>query len=130
MFSSLFIGAGALYGSTMMFIKPDGSLLHMEGLLPYFSILPLHSILYQNYIFPGIALTLINGLPNIASFLLLCMKKYKKGVILGGIQGIVLMLWITIQFVIFPSNILSTSYFVFGLIQALTAYAAFVFLSQ
>ena len=40
------------------------------------------------------------------------------------------MLWITIQFIIFPSNFLSQSYFAFGIIQALTGFMAYVFLSQ
>lgn len=129
MFWTLFIGLGALWGSVMMFLAPDGSLLRMDGLLPYFKVLPLSNLLYQNYIFPGIALLLINGIPNLVTFYLL-MKKKKKGVVLGGILGVTLMLWITIQFVIFPSNILSQSYFIFGLIQALTGYMAYVFLSQ
>lgn len=130
MFWTLFIGLGALWGASCMFISPDGSLLKMESLLPYFQVLPLSWLLYQNYIFPGIALMLINGIPNLCAFALLLLKKHKKGVILGTIQGIVLMLWITIQFVIFPSNILSQSYFVFGLLQAVTGYISYVFLSQ
>ena len=72
LFWTLFIGLGALYGSLSMFIRPDGSLLGMENLLPYFSVLPFSSILYQDYIFPGIALLLVNGVPNlIASYLLI-----------------------------------------------------------
>ena len=129
LFWTLFIGLGALYGSVSMFIRPDGSLLGMENLLPYFSVLPLSSILYQDYIFPGIALLLVNGVPNlIASYLLI--RKRRSGVVLGGIQGLVLMLWITIQFVIFPSNFLSTSYFIFGILEFTAGYIAYVFYSQ
>ena len=40
------------------------------------------------------------------------------------------MLWICIQFVIFPPNFMSTSYFVFGLIEALTGYMTWVFQKQ
>ena len=57
-------------------------------------------------------------------------KKKKLGYVLGGIFGITLMLWITIQFVIFPMNILSISYFVFGFIQLITAYMCFVWDKQ
>ena len=109
LFWTLFIGIGALWGSIAMFISPDGSILKMENMLPYFRVLPLAKYLYQDYIFPGIALLLINGIPNlVASYLII--RKNKKGIILGGILGVVLMLWITIQFVIFPSNILSQSF--------------------
>lgn len=129
LFWTLFIGLGALYGSVSMFIGPDGSLLGMENLLPYFSVLPLSSILYQDYIFPGIALLLVNGVPNlIASYLLI--RKRRSGVVLGGIQGLILMLWITIQFVVFPSNFLSTSYFIFGILEFTAGYIAYVFYSQ
>ena len=35
MFWTLFIGVGALWGSMAMFLSPNGSILRMEGLLPY-----------------------------------------------------------------------------------------------
>ena len=91
-------------------IKPDGSLLHMENLLPYFEVLPFSDILFKNYIFSGIALIIVNGISNlIASYLII--KNKKSGLILGTVFGFTLMLWITIQFIIFPLNILSTSFF-------------------
>ncbi len=112
-----------------MLIKPDGSLLQMEPMLPYFQVLPLSQYLYQNYLFPGIALLIVNGLTNLtAAFFIL--KKDKKGDVLGMIFGITLMLWICIQFVIFPANVLSTTYFIFGLIQAATGYACITFYKQ
>lgn len=41
-----------------------------------------------------------------------------------------LMLWICIQFYMFPPNLLSTAYFIFGLCQAATRYVAWVFQKQ
>lgn len=129
LFWTLFIGLGAVYGSTMMFIRPDGSLLGMETLLPYFKVLPLSRYLYNDYVFPGIALLSINGIPNlIASYLII--RKRRSGIVLGTVLGITLMLWIAIQFIIFPPNPLSTAYFIFGFIQMATGYAAYVFLCQ
>ena len=95
----------------------------------HFSVLPLSEYLFQDYVFPGIALLLVNCVPNLVAFYLL-LKKKKKGVALGGTLGVILMLWITIQFIIFPSNFLSQSYFAIGIIQALTGFMAYVFLSQ
>ena len=129
LFWTLFIGIGALAGSLSMLIEPDGSILHMESLLPYFSVLPLSRYLFQDYTFPGIALLLVNCVPNlVASHLIL--RKKESGIVLGVIQGIVLMLWITIQFVIFPFNFLSTSYFIFGILQAISGFMAYVFNAQ
>ena len=54
------------------------------------------------------------------------LRKKKAGVILGGIFGVTLMLWICIQFYMFPLNFMSTFYFVFGLCQAVTAWVAWV----
>lgn len=45
-------------------------------------------------------------------------------------DGVTLMLWIGVQFYVFPPNFMSTIYFVFGAAQAATGYAAWVFRKQ
>ena len=69
------------------------------------------------------------GLTNLTSAVLL-LKNRRAGAILGGIFGVTLMLWICIQFYIFPLNFMSTAYFIFGLIQTITGYVAWVFARQ
>ena len=129
MFWCLFVGIGALWGSINMFIDTTGKLLQMDTMLPYFQVLPFSDILFKNYIFPGIALLIVNGISNlIATYLLI--KNKKSGIILGTIFGLTLMLWITIQFIIFPTNILSITYFVVGIIQLITGYMTYVFYTQ
>ena len=128
-FWCLFIGIGALGGSACMLARPDGSLMGMQGLLPYFQVLPFAEVLYQNYVFPGIALLCVNGIPNLIAAALLFQKK-KSGVILGGVLGLTLMAWIMIQFVIFPNNFIDNLYFDFGILQALTGLAALIFYGQ
>ena len=79
-FWCLFIGIGAVYGSTCMFIDPTGKVLQMDTLLPYFKVLPFSNVLFQNYIFSGIALLIVNGISNIiASYLLI--KNNKSGIV-------------------------------------------------
>ena len=58
------------------------------------------------------------------------LAKKKAGTVLGGVFGVTLMMWICIQFYIFPLNFMSTSFFVFGAAQAATGYAAWVFGKQ
>lgn len=128
-FWCLFIGIGAVCGAIGMLSNPTGKAMGMDSLLPYFQVLPFAKVLFQNYIFSGIALLIVNGLTNIIAAIMLIRKK-KIGIILGGIFGITLMLWITIQFVIFPMNFMSTSYFIFGFIQAITGYMCYVFYRQ
>ena len=40
------------------------------------------------------------------------------------------MLWICIQFYMFPLNFMSTIYFIFGVIQASTGFATYIFFKQ
>lgn len=61
---------------------------------------------------------------------MLAETRRKAGAVLGGCFGITLMLWICIQFYIFPMNFMSTSYFIFGVCQAAAGYAAWVFEKQ
>ena len=112
-----------------MFIKPDGSILCMEKLLPYFQVLPFADTLFQNYIFPGISLIIVNGITNlIASFFAL--KNKRIGYTLISLFGLTLMLWISIQFYIFPINFLDIIFFIFGFIQLVTGFIALVSYNQ
>ena len=129
LFWTIFIGIGALVGGVCMLIKPDGSILHMETMLPYFSVLPFSDVLFQDYVFSGIMLIIVNGLTNISAFILILLKK-RIGYILGIIFGFTLMLWIIIQFVIFPPNLLDTFYFIFGCLQLVCGYVALVSFNQ
>ena len=112
-----------------MFIDPSGKLMMMDNMLPYFKTLPFSKILFKNYIFSGVSLLIVNGISNIiASYFLI--KNKKIGIILGTIFGFTLMLWISIQFVIFPFNLLSFSFFIIGIIQLITGYMTYVFYNQ
>ena len=128
-FWTLFIGIGAVAGGLSMIIDPSGKALHMDGMLPYFQKLPFADVLFQDFLFSGFALLIVNGLTNLTAAVLLLRKK-KLGVILGGIFGVTLMLWICIQFYMFPLNFMSTAYFLFGLCQAVTGYLAWRFRKQ
>lgn len=126
LFWTLFIGIGALGGTAMMLFDPAGETTGMAGLIPFFQVLPLADRLFQNLIFSGIALLIVNGLTNLTAAALIFRKK-RSGLFLGGLFGITLMLWIVIQFIIFPSNFMSTAYFFFGFFQAIAGFSAWIF---
>lgn len=128
-FWTLFIGIGAVCGALAMIIDPSGKLLRMDAMLPYFKKLPLSDVLFNDFTFSGYALLIVNGLTNLVAVFLL-FKNKPLGVKLGGIFGVTLMLWICIQFYMFPFNFVSTAYFVFGFCQAVTGYAAYTFKKQ
>jgi len=120
-FWSLFIGIGALGGSIMMFTDPLGKFFGMYPLLPGLQKLPFSEIFFQNFIFPGIALLLVIGVTNFIS-LFLIYRKSRYAALSVMFCGILLMLWITLEFVIWDFNFLSNIYFIFGLVQAFTGY--------
>ena len=128
-FWTLFIGVGAVAGGLSMILDPSGKTLRMDGMLPYFQVLPFAKTLFQDFLFSGFALLIVNGLTNLTAAVLL-LKRKRLGVILGGVFGVTLMLWICIQFYMFPLNFMSTAYFIFGLCQALTGYVAWRRLRQ
>ena len=118
-FWSLFIGVGALWGGLLMLIDPSGKLLKMDIILPFFQKLPFADIFFQNFLFPAIALLVTNGLSNFISFILL-LKNHRYAALSAMICGMILMLWIMVQFIVFPFNFLSTLYFIFGALQTWT----------
>lgn len=128
-FWTLFIGIGAVGGAAAMLIDPSGETTGMAGMLSFFKALPFYDILFRDLFFSGIALLIVNGITNLTAAALLFAHK-KTGDALGGVFGVTLMLWICIQFYMFPPNFMSTAFFIFGFCQASTGYAACVFRRQ
>ena len=129
LFWTLFIAIGAIGGAAGMLYDPTGHWMGMDVMLLYFQVLPFAEIVFQDFTFSGWALLIVNGLTNLTAAGLLLARK-KSGILLGGIFGVTLMLWICIQFYMFPFNFMSTIFFVFGFCQAATGYAAWVFYQQ
>jgi len=117
LFWSAFIGLGAYWGATMMFIDPTGKQWGMESLLPLLQKLPLANLFFQNFIWSGIVLLIVNGLTNTVAFILL-IKKHPYAAIASIACGVILMLWILVEYLIFGFNFLSNIYLAFGLLQA------------
>lgn len=112
-----------------MIADPSGKAMGMDGMLPYFKVLPFSDVLFEDLLFSGIMLLIVNGITNLTAATLLFLKR-KSGIICGTIFGVTLMAWIVIQFVMFPFNFMSTTYFIFGFLQFVTGYACFVRYSQ
>lgn len=129
LFWTIFIGIGAVAGASAMLIDPSGGLMGMDAMLPYFQKLPFAETVFQDFVFSGISLLIVNGISNLTAAGLLIANK-RIGAVLGGVFGITLMLWICIQFYMFPLNFMSTAYFIFGFMQAITGYMTVVFYDQ
>lgn len=126
---TIFVGVGAVFGGVCMLIEPDGRLVFLDTMLPYFQVLPFAEVLFQDYVFSGIMLILINGVTNLVATVLI-LKNKRSGYALGTVFGITLMLWISIQFVIFPFFAIDLVYFIIGALQVIIGYVALVSYNQ
>ena len=97
LFWTLFVGIGAVAGAVGMLADPSGAAFGMDGMLPYFRVLPFADMLFRDLTFSGIALLIVNGLTNLTAAALILAGR-RAGDRLGGVFGGTLMLWICIQF--------------------------------
>ena len=118
---SLFIGLGAFWGSYCFWDDPTGVKWQMDIILAGLQRLPLSNIFFRNLIWPGVALFLVNGVTQIITTILI-LKNNKYASLAGMACGIILMLWVSIQFFLFSMNALSIAYFVFGFLEFATAF--------
>ena len=72
---SAFVGLSSLNSAMALFIRPDGSILGIGGLLPALERLPLGTALFQNYIFAAVMLLFACAVPNAAAAVLVCKEK-------------------------------------------------------
>ena len=118
---TLFIGIGAVGGAVMMWIDPTGVAWGGEPLLELLRAkMPWPDIFFQNFILSGFALLFLNGITQLAAAFLL-FKKYPLAHWAVLICGIILMLWIILEWWVWGFNAISNLYFVLGLIEAVAA---------
>ena len=118
---TLFIAVGAVGGAVMMWMDPTGA---GWGGAPMLDLLrakmPWPDLLFKDFIPSGFALLAVNGLPQLLAALLL-FKKHPWACQVTLACGILLMLWIVLEWWIWGFVALSNIYFVLGLIEAVVA---------
>ena len=116
-FWTLFIGIGAV----MMWYDPVGMIFGMQSLLEMLrDKMPIFEPLLRNFIPSGFVLLAVNGITQFyAAYLLF--KKKESALRATLVCGIILMLWIVLEWWAWGFNYMSNIYFVFGLIEAATA---------
>ena len=118
LFWTLFIGVGAVAGAGMMWFIPD--ITGMTGLLPPMQVLPFADVFFTSFVWPGIFLFVVNGVTQLTAATLI-VRRHRRARLATLCCGIILMAWITIQFVIFETNPISIAYFLFGICEATMA---------
>ena len=120
-FLTLFIGIGALVGAVMMWIDPSGQKWGMEPLLEMLRAkMPWPNVFFKNFIPSGFVLLTVNGLTQFLAAILL-FKKHRLAPYAVLACGIILMLWIVLEWWVWGFNFMSNIYFVFGLVEAVAA---------
>ena len=118
---TLFIGIGALWGTAMMWIDPTGVMWGMEPLLEQLRTkMPWPDIFFKNFIFSGFVLLFVNGFTQLTAAYLL-FKKHPWALDAVIACGIILILWIILEWWLWGFNAICNLYFAFGLIEVIAA---------
>ena len=118
---TLFIGIGAVAGAVMMWIDPSGVSWGGEPLLTMLrDKMPWPDVFFKDFIPSGFALLFVNGLTQLVAAYLL-FKKHSLAPYAVLACGIILMLWIVLEWWVWDFNALSNIYFVLGLAEVVAA---------
>ena len=109
---TLFISVGAIGGAVMMWMA-------MLDLLR--AKLPWPDIFFQDFFPSGCVLLAVNGLPQLLAAVML-FKKHPLACWVTFACGIILMLWIALEWYVWGFVAISNIYFVLGLVEAVVAW--------
>ena len=118
---TLFIGIGAVAGAVMMWIDPIGTSWGGEPLLEMLRAkMPWPDVFFKDFIPSGFALLAVNGITQFLAAILL-FKNYRLAPYAVLACGIILMLWIVLEWWVWGFNALSNVFFVLGLAEVIAA---------
>ena len=118
---TLFIALGAVGGAVMMWMDPTGVSWGGEPMLDLLRAkMPWPEVFFRDFIPSGFALLAVNGLPLLLAALML-FKKHPWACRVTLACGIILMLWIVLEWYVWGFVALSNIYFVLGLAEAVAA---------
>ena len=118
---TIFVAVGAVGGAVMMWMDPTGISWGGEPMLDLLRAkMPWPDVFFKNFIPSGFALLAVNGLPQIMAALML-FKKHPKAYEAVIACGIILMLWIVLEWYVWGFVALSNIFFVIGLLEVVCA---------
>ena len=118
---TLFIAVGAVGGAVMMWMDPTGVSWGGEPMLDLLRAkMPWPDVLFKNFIPSGFALLAMNGLPQLLAALML-FNNHRCAYWACLACGIILMLWIILEWWIWGFVALSNIFFMLGLIETIVA---------
>ena len=119
---TIFIAVGAVAGAVMMWTDPTGTSWGGEPMLDLLRAkMPRPEVLFKNFIPSGFALLAVNCLPQLLAAIMI-FKNHRRAGWMALSCGIILMLWIALEWYIWGFAALSNIYFALGLLEALFAW--------
>jgi hypothetical protein len=108
-------GVAGFVCGVLFLAGPDGHLMQAGALLPVVRQLPLASVFFRDFVWIGVAMLLVLGVPNsIAAVMLL--RKSRNQYLATLVAGVLLILWCGFELV-FMFNALAVGYFAVGIIS-------------
>ena len=114
---TLFVGVGAVAGALMMWADPSGRSFGMDTMLDLLRAkMPWPDVFFKDYMPSGFILLAVNGITQLAAAILL-LKKHRLAPYAVLACGIILLLWIVLEWWVWGFNAMSNAFFVIGLIE-------------
>ena len=118
---TLFIAIGAIAGAAMMWMDPSGISWGGEPMLDLLRAkMPWPDIFFKDFIPSGYVLLAVNGLPQPRAAVML-FKDHRLAYPACFACGIILMLWIALEWYIWGFVALSNIFFVLGIVEVVCA---------
>lgn len=118
---TLFIAVGAIAGAAMMWMDPSGISWGGEPMLDLLRAkMPWPDIFFKDFIPSGYVLLAVNGLPQLLAAVML-FKDHRLAYPACFACGIILMLWIALEWYIWGFVALSNIFFVLGIVEVVCA---------
>ncbi len=118
---TIFIAVGAIAGAVMMWVDPTGASWGGEPMLELLRAkMPWPDIFFRNFIPSGFVLLAVNGITQIVAAVML-FKNHRRAYQMVIACGIILMLWITLEWYIWGFVALSNIFFILGAVESACA---------
>jgi hypothetical protein len=114
---SILNGFAGLVCGVLFIVRPDGSLLQAGALLPIIRTLPLADIFFHSFLWIGVAMLLVLGVPNTVAAAML-VRHSGRQYLATLVAGVLLVMWTGFE-LIFMYNAPALGYFTAGAVSIL-----------
>jgi len=114
---SVLNGLSGLVCGVLFIAGPDGRFIQAGALLPVIHTLPLADVFFQDFLWIGVAMLLVLGIPNLVAALML-LRRSERQYVATLVAGVLLILWCGFELV-FMFNVPAVGYFMVGVISVL-----------